>query len=462
MRLFGMWRRTDEPEPVAPQAPDPAKVLQAAREVGAFPGLPDAERRQLVEALAPVKLSAGQRLFENGEPADRAYVLLSGCIHLKQAGTSHVEELAAGDWIGDVDLDQPGTRDATAVARTSALLLAIEASALGELDDPLRTYLSRRLARANIERLRALRERVEALTRREEVLAELLYIQRTQKGVGFAQSPTVKLLFSKVKALPISSMRLLSKMLDERTTKNEIVELVTMDPALTTTLLRAVNSPLFGFRYKVTNVGHAIVLMGHDIVYQIIMSESMRRSLPDTAFFQELHRRAIEVSRIASTVSEVLRAGRPAEVATLGLLCDIGFVVIELLKTNNPGLSILFDDLEPAEMGSELLRTWQLPELLCGGLQYSRYPEFAPPQRVPLEVRANVAALYLARCCYDDLHGIEGASPRIFVAEYLSAIGYPDLTPEALLRDRVLPKLRAQMRQLPRSLSEQVRQASRR
>ncbi|NEV61798.1 HDOD domain-containing protein [Thiorhodococcus minor] len=456
-----MWRRTDEPEPLAPQAPDPAKVLRAVREVGVFSGLPDAERRRLVEALVPIELSAGQRLFESGEPAERAYVLLSGCIHLKQSGAVHVEELAAGDWIGDADLDQPGTHGATAVARTSTLLLGIEPARLSELDDALRAYLSRRLARANIERLRALRGRIEALTGREEILAELLYAQRTQKGVGFAQSSTVKLLFSKVKALPISSMRLLSKMLDERTTKNEIVELVTMDPALTTTLLRAVNTPLFGFRHKTTNVGHAIVLMGHDIVYQIIMSESMRRSLPDTPFFKELHRRAIEVSRIASPVSEVLRAGRPAEVATLGLLCDIGFVVIELLKTNNPGLSILFDDLEPAEMGAELLRAWQLPELLCGSIQYSRYPEFAPPQRVPLEVRANVAALYLARCCYDDLHGIQGASPRIFVAEYLSAIGYPDLTAEGLLRDRVLPKLRVQMRHLPRSLAERVRQFGR-
>nr|WP_240906021.1 HDOD domain-containing protein [Thiorhodococcus mannitoliphagus] len=457
------WTRRKAPEPPARefQTPDLRKVRDVAREVGVLPGLPEADLSLIVDAATAIRLSAGQRLFESGEIADRVHVVLTGGIHLKQSGETHVEELGPGDWLSDVDLDQPGIYEATAVARTSTTLLVIDASTFAELDEPLATELRRRIARATIERLRILRGRIETLSRREEVFTDLLYALRAKKGGGFARSPMVKLLFSKVNALPISSMQLLSKMLDERTTKNEIVELVTMDPSLTSTLLRAVNTPLFGFRREITNVGHAIVLMGHDIVYQIIMSESMRRSLPDTAFFQELHRRAVEVSRIASTVSEVLRAGRPAEVATLGLLSDIGFVVIELLKTNNPGLSMLFDDLEPAEMGSELLRGWQLPESLCKSIQFSRYPELAPPHRVPVEVRANVAALYLARCCYEDLHEIADAAPRLFVSDYLAAIGYPDLTPASLLNDRVLPRLRAHRRHLPASLAARVSDASR-
>ncbi|MTW23201.1 hypothetical protein [Allochromatium palmeri] len=102
---------------------------------------------------------------------------------------------------------------------------------------------------------------------------------------------------------------------------------------------------------------------------------------------------------------------------------------------------------------AELLRSWQLPEVLCKSVQFSRYPELAQPSRIPVDVRANVAALYLARCCYDDLRAIEGAPPRLFVRDYLSALGYPDLSEEILLRERVLPKLAAQRRHLPVSLA---------
>lgn len=459
MRLF--WRRAKPrpPRETDGQVSGLDKALEKARALGAFPGLSSQELRGLFQSAALLRLSAGQRLFESGERADRMFVVLSGSIHLKHAGEIHVEALAPGDWICDVDLDDPGLYVGTAVARTSSVLLVIEASVLPGLDQDLGEYLRRRMGEESIRRIRRLSDRIETLVRRESDFVDLLYDLNARQGSGFAQSPAMKLLFSKVKGLPVSSVGLLTKMLDERTTKNEIVELVTMDPALTSTLLRAAGSPLFGFRYKVTNVGHAIVLMGHDIVYQIIMSESMRESLPGTPFFTELHRRSIEVSRIASSVSEALSAGRPAEVATLGLLCDIGFVVTELLKTYNPGLSQLFEDLDPAEMGAELLLSWGLPEVLCEGIRYSRYPSFAPPHRIPIEVRASVAALYLARCCYEDIHQVEGGRPRLFHADYLAALGYPDLTQEALLRERVLPRLRSQLRNLPSSLAEQVRRA---
>ncbi|WP_200331742.1 HDOD domain-containing protein [Thiocystis violacea] len=456
-----LWNRLKSllPGAVDDQAPEVAAAMTAVLDLHAFPGLSKSDVKTLLDAMSFVRLAAGQRLLERGETMDRICLVLNGCLHLKQASGIPLETFEPGDWIGDVELDVSEADHSTVIARTSTMLLAIRRQQIADLDEARQRYLRTRITASHLARLRRLRLEIEALSERQDLLADLLYASRTRKGVGFAQSPAVKLLFSKIKALPVSSITLLNKMLDERTTKNEIVELVTMDPSLTSTLLRAANTPLFGFRQKITHVGHAIVLMGHNIVYQIIMSESMRQSLPDTPFFNELHRRAIEVSRIAFTVSESLHAGRPAEVATLGLLCDIGLVVMELLKTYNAGLGLLFDDLDPAEMGAELLRGWQLPDVLCKSVQFSRHPEFAQPHRIPVEVRANVAALYLARCCYDDLHRIDDASPRLFAADYLSAIGYPDLTPERLLRDRVLPKLRAQRRHLPTSLAASIETA---
>lgn len=431
-----------------------AQGLRDAGEAGAFPALPDPDLVRLFNTAVLAKLTAGERLFDAGDPADRLYIILAGRIDLQGTDVARHEGFGAGDWICDVDFAAPVARDARAVARAPTTLLIIDAPTFAAFDASLKTYLSERMARLNLARLRRLARRQRALTTLNGELIDALFEIRTQTGVGFAQTPAARQLFAKVPALPVSTMTLLNKILDDRTTQGEIVELVTQDPALTSLLLKAANAPVYGFQQTVTNVSQALMMLGHQVVYQIIMSESVRQSLPDTPFFADIHQRAIEVSRIAFVLSQTVNAAKPAEVATLGILSEIGFVVIELLKAYNQRLSILFDFLEPAEMGAELLRSWNLPEALCSSLQYQHYPQFAPPSRVPVAVRGNVAILYLARRFYHALHQDRPHLPTLFARDYLAALGQSGISERELLYSRLLPRLRAQLRVLPKSLAD--------
>ena len=431
-----------------------AQGLRDAGEAGAFPALPESDLVRLFNTAVLAKLTAGERLFDTRDPADRLYIILAGCIEVQGVGAARGESFGAGNWICDVDFAAPATHDARAVARVPTTLLIIDTPTFAAFDVSLKSYLSERMARLNLERLRRLARRQRALTTLNGELIDALFEIRTQTGVGFAQAPATRQLFAKVPALPISTMTLLNKILDERTTQGEIVDLVTQDPALTSLLLKAANAPAYGLQQKVTNVSHALVMLGHQVVYQIIMSESVRQSLPNTPFFADIHQRAIEVSRIAFVLSQTVNVAKPAEVATLGILSEIGFVVIELLKAYNQRLSILFDFLEPAEMGAELLRSWNLPEALCSSLQYQHYPQFAPPSRVPEAVRANVALLYLARRFYHALHQDGSRLPTLFARDYLVALGQTGISERELLYTRLLPRLRAQIRVLPKSLAD--------
>jgi HD-like signal output (HDOD) protein len=282
---------------------------------------------------------------------------------------------------------------------------------------------------------------------------------RTERGAGFGQSPLAKKLFAKVPSLPVSSMQLLNKMLDDRTTRQEIVDMVSQDYSLTSTLLKAVNSPAYGLRTTVTNINQAMLLLGHEQVYQIVMSESMRKSLPDTPAFAEIHQRSVDVSRIAFVMAKIQSRVKASEISTVGLLGEIGFVIVELLKNSNPQLGPLFDFVDSAEMGAELLRTWKLPEGLCTTLQYQHYPEFAPPERVPEEARSGVALLYLARRMYQALKNSPPSDPGIFVADYLNAIGLGDMTESELFFERSLPRLYKEIDTLPVSLAKRVKEA---
>lgn len=429
-----------------------AEGLKAAGDADAFPGLPDADLVRLFNTATLVKLAPGDLLFGPEDRADRLHILTAGRLQLRYGSEGAGEWFGPGDWICDVDFEDDSTQDATAIAVVPTTVLVIDAPTFAASDPALKDYLTERMRRLNLDRLRRLERQKSQFASLNAGLIDALYAVGSQCGVGFAQTEAARQLFAKVPALPVSTLTLLNKMLDDRTTKAEIVELVSMDPSLTSTLLKAANSPFYGFLYKVTNVSHAIVLLGHNSVYQIIMSEGMRRSLPSTPYFAEIHRRAIEISRLAFVLSQTVNVAKPAEIATIGILSDIGLVVTELLKTSNPRLSRLFDFIAAAEMGSELLRSWNLPETLCDSLQYQHYPEFTPPERIPAAIRSNVALLYLARRFYHRLHQTDELPPGLFLEAYLDTLGQSGRSEDDLLHGRIVPRLRTQLRSLPRSL----------
>ncbi|MBN2885321.1 MAG: HDOD domain-containing protein [Chromatiaceae bacterium] len=428
--------------------------LRALGEVGAFPDLSETALVRLFNRADSRRLAPGDLLFKANSRADALYIVTSGRIALGTDACPDQEHFEPGDWICDVDLDSPGVHAATATAVTQSAALIIDARTHATLDGDLKDYLAHRARQLNLQRLWRLQRLSGALAERGECLTEALFQASTHSSGRFTETETARQLFAKVPALPVSTTLLLNKMLDERTTKNEIVDLVSMDPALTSTLLKAVNSPFYGFQHQVTSISHAIVLLGHNTVYQIIMTESMRRSLPENELFTDVHQRAIELSRLAFTLAQTVNAGKSAEVATIGILGDIGLVITELLKASNPRLKPLFDLLSSAEMGAALLRSWHLPKVLCDSLHYQRYPEFTPPERVPEEVRANVALLYLSRRFLDRLHGREPRSSTLFLDAYMAALKQSHLSETELLYSRLVPRLRANLRQLPRSLAD--------
>ena len=202
-------------------------------------------------------------------------------------------------------------------------------------------------------------------------------------------------------------------------------------------------------------MNHAIVLLGFNRVYQMIMAESLRQSLPDTPVFQELYFHSLAISHIAFAICQESQVGRPSEMATIGLLHDIGQVVIELLKKQNPKLTILIDSLDGAGMGSELLRTWNLPQTVWKSIEYQFYPEFSPTSNVPDEVLENVTVLYLAHACYYFLQNSpEEELPTPFLDEYLRLLKWEKFSVHDIIYNLVLPSLRKRIDVLPKSLAK--------
>src|ERR1043166_2291335 len=86
---------------------------------------------------------------------------------------------------------------------------------------------------------------------------------------------TAKEMVARAKDLPPVSpaaLKLVS-LLDQPSISNEdVVTVLKHDSVLTAKLLRACNSPIFGFEEPVASVDQAVLLMGHQQILQVVLS----------------------------------------------------------------------------------------------------------------------------------------------------------------------------------------------
>lgn len=138
--------------------------IELLAEVPFFQLLDDQERAALADSLELVKLSAGQALFNYGDPGDSLYIVRSGEVEIffkNDTGERVVLEIASpGDFFGELSLLDSGARSASAVATQDLEALRLDRD---DLDRFLRshpaaaldllTVMGRRL-RHNVEQLR--------------------------------------------------------------------------------------------------------------------------------------------------------------------------------------------------------------------------------------------------------------------------------------------------------------------
>ena len=141
------------------------------KKVPLFASMPDHDLDRLCEMVTEVHLDAGEQLFAEGNPGDKAYIIETGEIEILKASGGRSVLLAvrkSGDVIGEMSLLEAAPRFASGRARTESKLLAISHS---QLDELLNTSASaaRSLLFTITSRLRS----TELMLRQSEKMAQL-------------------------------------------------------------------------------------------------------------------------------------------------------------------------------------------------------------------------------------------------------------------------------------------------
>ena len=194
-------------------------------------------------------------------------------------------------------------------------------------------------------------------------------------------------------SLPQTLAEVLRVTRDDSSSAQDLAEVLMRDPALTTKVLRVVNSPFYGAGREITTLTQAVVILGIRAVSALALSTSIYditgrwQSTVDRVRFW---RHSLEVAIASRLIADAIRYPRPEEAFVSGLLHDLGLLVLEKSFSDKfdsiwkkaPSEHELVDLEENtwgtnhARIGQFLLEQWKIPSVICEavGQHHHRFP----------------------------------------------------------------------------------------
>lgn len=170
-------------------------------------------------------------------------------------------------------------------------------------------------------------------------------------------------------SLPDVAVRVGRAMRDENTNARKLANVIQTDPAITTKLIRAANSPLYAGVTPVDSCAAAIIRLGADTTHKLVLTFALRelfntRSPVLKQHMLRLWEHSVKVSAVCYVLARVSDQFNPEHALLAGLLHDIGNVAILSYAERYPEVAGDPDKLDQVMMdmrgmiGSAILRSW--------------------------------------------------------------------------------------------------------
>lgn len=192
--------------------------------------------------------------------------------------------------------------------------------------------------------------------------------------------------------IPMMVKKLLEAFDNPELSLRDIAAFVSNDPVLTTHLLKAVNSPFFGFTGRVTSITQALLLLGLNAAKGLLLGVEVFRH---TRGLEELWLHSVGTALVARVTGQKAGLKETEELFVAGLLHDIGKVFLSiklpdeyhraLTLTDTRGTFIIDTEKEifdttHAEVAGWVLERWHLSPRLIEPIRYHHEPSLAKKQ----------------------------------------------------------------------------------
>lgn len=197
-----------------------------------------------------------------------------------------------------------------------------------------------------------------------------------------------------IPAQPIILQQLLELASNGESDVIEAAAIIERDVELSGLVLKAINSPVFGFNKKVSSIKQAAVLLGFDAIQKMVTTCLLRISFSGDAcislarFWDESVESATKCQLIGSLLNTNVNTD---ELYTLGLFHNCGIAAMAIrypeydltLKEANTAVKVSFTDIEDAKhetnhavVGFCIASSWGIPENIYNVTLHHHYPNF--------------------------------------------------------------------------------------
>ncbi|MBS0399224.1 MAG: HDOD domain-containing protein, partial [Proteobacteria bacterium] len=188
-------------------------------------------------------------------------------------------------------------------------------------------------------------------------------------------------------------MRIIELAQDPEIDIARVARTISLDPALTTRVLRTANSPLYAQRRRCANLHQAMVVLGLNATLTLALSFTLAGTLrgqkPRSIDYPFYWSRALISALAARALGEALGQPRAEELFLAGLLQDVGILALDQalpeMYLNTAGLQRDHHALaeferkrlgtDHASIGGRLMNAWNLPERLHRAISISHVME---------------------------------------------------------------------------------------
>jgi putative nucleotidyltransferase with HDIG domain len=263
---------------------------------------------------------------------------------------------------------------------------------------------------------------------------------------------------------PVVVQRALQLVANPNSSAQDVVDVIQFDQSITADVLRLCNSAYFSLQRKVHSLREALVLIGFNQLFEIILSRQSSHLFSKASTGYDLQRGELWRHSVASSLLSGIickRLGRqPSPVLfTAALLHDIGKVILsEFVKDYFEEIrklvhekAVSFSDAEKeilgidhAELGGRITEEWKFPKVIVSSVRYHHAPFSCPEEdeTVKLTHLCDVVAM---------LTGIGGGSDGLFYRSPEEILNHYRLNEEDI--ERFVMRLDDQFRQVKELLN---------
>ncbi len=410
----------------------------------------------ILKICPPKTLRQNAILLENQPCIDSLYIVTRGALSLSLStgDTCYSLELQEGCVFGFLDRAYYHACLYSIKSQRISIIVELNKSKFNTLSDNIKNHMIRErdksLKKIFIDAIAELPH----ISRKNKILISYIENIESQREMVI-NSKLIQHELINIPKLPPYSNELLSKLVYDGTSINEVIEIVRQDTALAGIMLKSVNSAYYGVARKISSIHHAIAYLGFDNIYQVLINDSINSIIRNNKESLDIQIHSVIVSIISKEIADHLKHSNKNNPMTIGLLHDVGKIVIILLKRKHQQIKEIIETLDGAILGAELLKTWDLPDCIFEVVKNQHLPEYRPPDHITHQYKDDIVILYISHICYDILMKKHTTS-TMYLDEYLLYLNMPQKNIKQLYHDVVLPMLLQQSKRLPPAVRDMI------